>query len=157
MVSFLPKDQVSTKTGQLQSGNFNCRCQVLLIVADRIRFSIEKGLLTANLSLGLHFLKIIQYHKALFFERGVSNASKHNQRRTGSNLFVDDRFIEQMSGLTRRFHEPLKCAQNPVIRADRPRLAAFEVAPTPVATSRCARMPPVVMRDAKLYALQFAE
>lgn len=36
------------------------------------------------------------------------------------HLFVDDRFIEQMSGLTRRFHEPLKCAQNPVIRADRP-------------------------------------
>jgi len=34
-------------------------------------------------------------------------------------LFLDDRFIEEMSGLTRRFHQPVKCARNPVIRADR--------------------------------------
>ena len=35
-------------------------------------------------------------------------------------LFIDDRFIEEMSGLSRRFHQPVKCDQNPVIRADRP-------------------------------------
>ena len=34
-------------------------------------------------------------------------------------LFLDDRFIEETSGLARRFCEPVKCADNPVIRADR--------------------------------------
>ncbi|MCK4785704.1 MAG: hypothetical protein KAV87_18255 [Desulfobacteraceae bacterium] len=42
-------------------------------------------------------------------------------------LFLDDRFVDEMSGLTRSFHEPVKCPENPVIRADRPweRDAAF--------------------------------
>ncbi len=35
-------------------------------------------------------------------------------------LFLDDRFVDKMSGLTRCFHEPVKCPQNPVIAVDRP-------------------------------------
>ncbi len=42
-------------------------------------------------------------------------------------LFLDDRFVDNASGLTRCFHEPVKCRSNPVIRVDRPweRDAAF--------------------------------
>lgn len=42
-------------------------------------------------------------------------------------LYVDDRFVDEMRGLARRFHHPVKCEENPVIRADRPweRGAAF--------------------------------
>lgn len=36
------------------------------------------------------------------------------------HLFIDDRFVAETSGLTRRFHEARKCDRNPVIRADRP-------------------------------------
>jgi len=35
-------------------------------------------------------------------------------------LFLDERFIEKMSGLTRRFHQAVKCSENPVICTDRP-------------------------------------
>jgi len=35
-------------------------------------------------------------------------------------LFLDDRFIDRMSGLARHFCEPVKCPQNPVIYTDRP-------------------------------------
>ncbi|MBN2457006.1 MAG: hypothetical protein JXB29_10825 [Sedimentisphaerales bacterium] len=35
-------------------------------------------------------------------------------------LFLDERFVEKMSGLTRRFHQAVKCSENPVIRTDRP-------------------------------------
>lgn len=35
-------------------------------------------------------------------------------------LFLDDRFIGQNHGLTRCFHEPVKCDDNPVIGADKP-------------------------------------
>ena len=34
-------------------------------------------------------------------------------------LFLDDRFINEMTGLVRNFCEPVKCPDNPVIRADR--------------------------------------
>jgi len=42
-------------------------------------------------------------------------------------LFLDDRFIDEKSGLIRRFHQPEVSAENPVIHADRPweRDAAF--------------------------------
>lgn len=42
-------------------------------------------------------------------------------------LFLDDCFIDEMSGLVRNFCEPVKCPDNPVIRVDRPweRDAAF--------------------------------
>ncbi len=42
-------------------------------------------------------------------------------------LFLDDHFVEEMSGLARSFCEPVKCPDNPVIRVDRPweRDAAF--------------------------------
>lgn len=33
-------------------------------------------------------------------------------------LFLDNRFIDEMSGLVRNFGEPVKCPENPVIRAD---------------------------------------
>ena len=36
------------------------------------------------------------------------------------HLFIDDRFVAETSGLTRRFHQARKCERNPVIRADRP-------------------------------------
>ena len=36
------------------------------------------------------------------------------------HLFIDDRFVAETSGLTRRFHQACKCDRNPVIRADRP-------------------------------------
>ena len=36
------------------------------------------------------------------------------------HLFIDDRFVAEKSGLTRRFHQARKCERNPVIRADRP-------------------------------------
>ena len=35
-------------------------------------------------------------------------------------LFLDDRFVDEMSGLTRRFCEAVKCPENPVIHADQP-------------------------------------
>jgi len=35
-------------------------------------------------------------------------------------LFLDDRFIDEMSDLVRRFGRPEVCPENPVIRADRP-------------------------------------
>lgn len=34
-------------------------------------------------------------------------------------LFIDNSFIEEMKGIERIFHNPEKCADNPVIRADR--------------------------------------
>jgi len=42
-------------------------------------------------------------------------------------LFIDDRFIAEMDGLTRRFHQAEPYTGNPVIHADRPweRDAAF--------------------------------
>src|SRR3990172_7854504 len=42
-------------------------------------------------------------------------------------LFLDNRFVDEMSGLARNFGQPVKCERNPVIRADRPweRDAAF--------------------------------
>ena len=36
------------------------------------------------------------------------------------HLFIDDRFVEEMSGLKRCFHQAIKCNENPVIRADKP-------------------------------------
>ena len=36
------------------------------------------------------------------------------------HLFIDDRFVAEASGLTRRFHQARKCDRNPIIRADRP-------------------------------------
>ncbi len=41
------------------------------------------------------------------YSREETLVSKH--------LFLDDRFIDEMSGLTRCFHEPVKCPENPVI------------------------------------------
>ncbi len=35
-------------------------------------------------------------------------------------LFLDNRFIDEMSGLVRNFCEPVKCPDNPIIRADCP-------------------------------------
>ena len=36
------------------------------------------------------------------------------------HLFIDDRFVEESLDLTRRFHQAVKCDQNPVIRAEKP-------------------------------------
>ena len=35
-------------------------------------------------------------------------------------LFLDEKFIDEMSGLSRRFHQPVKYSENPVLRTDRP-------------------------------------
>ena len=35
-------------------------------------------------------------------------------------IFIDDRFIEEKSGLNRHFHRPQKCPENPVLHADKP-------------------------------------
>ncbi len=45
----------------------------------------------------------------------------HNQSPLVSkHLFIDDRFVEELSGLKRRFHQAVKCDENPVIRAEKP-------------------------------------
>ena len=49
----------------------------------------------------------------------MSTAQSHKQV-TSKHLFIDDHFIEEMSGVNRRFHQPVKCEDNPVIRADQP-------------------------------------
>jgi len=46
--------------------------------------------------------------------------SKQKQVLVRKELFLDDRFIAEMSGLSRRFGKPRVYAENPVIRADQP-------------------------------------
>ncbi len=45
------------------------------------------------------------------------NGKQHTMRKA---LFIDDRFVAEMDGLTRRFHQAKPYTDNPVIHADRP-------------------------------------
>ncbi len=44
----------------------------------------------------------------------------HKQEQQTKLLFIDDRFIEEQSGLRRCFHQAVKCDRNPIIRAEEP-------------------------------------
>jgi hypothetical protein len=65
-------------------------------------------------------IRRIRRHRSYPLEIVTLSTAQSHKQVTSKHLFIDDHFIEEMSGVNRRFHQPVKCEDNPVIRADQP-------------------------------------